>query len=59
MKVPQGSAPALFPKKVFLEKKEKKEENIPGSHLRESKLTHIIMICSPLFALFSFFTFHA
>ena len=30
MKVPQGSAPALFPKNLFLAKKEKKKkENIP------------------------------
>ena len=30
MKVPQGSAPALFPKNLFLAKKEKKKkQNIP------------------------------
>ena len=50
--------PHFLWKKVFLAKKEKEEENIPGSHLRESKLTHIIMMCSPLFALFYFFMFH-
>ena len=51
MKSPQGFARSKgsqgsVSKKVFLAKK-KKKENILGSHLRESKLTHIRMMCSP------------
>lgn len=65
MKVPQGFARSKgsqgsVSKKVFLAKKKKKKENILGSHLRESKLIHIRIMCSPPICFcFYFFTFHA
>ena len=60
MKVPQGFARSKgsqgsVSKKVFLAKK-KKKENILGSHLRESKLTHIRIMCSPHMRLLIFFS---
>ena len=59
MKSPQGFARSKgsqgsVSKKVFLAKK-KKKENILGSHLRESKLTHIRIMCSPHMLLLLFF----
>ena len=59
MKVPQGSARSKgsqgsVSKKVFLAKK-KKKENILGSHLRESKLTHIRIMWAPHMLLLLFF----
>ena len=58
MKSPQGFARSKgsqgsVSKKVFLAKK--KKETILGSHLRESKLTHIRIMCSPHMLLPLFF----
>ena len=59
MKSPQGFARSKgsqgsVSKKVFLAKK-KKKENILGGHVRESKLTHIRIMCSPRMLLLIFF----
>ena len=61
MKVPQGFAwskgsQGSVSNKMFLAKK-KAKENILGSHLSESKLTHIRIMCSPHMLLLLFFRF--